>query len=257
MGGIVDSVVPRFVSGRPLKRLPPRVLSETQVLSLINAAKSQRDRAIIELLYATGCRIGELVRIRIEEVDFDKRCVRVTGKGSARTVFFGAHAATAVRSYLAGRKSGPLFLSEYLQQKGCVSRYRKVWSGYFIDYGKGNKQAHRTSVYLGTKLSRWQAWRRFKTLVPQSRLVRPSTQHQVSHQVVRRALQLAAWHAGLGRISSHMIRHSCATHLLNNGADVRQIQELLGHVCLSTTQIYTKVSPTQLPHIYRQCHPRA
>ena len=257
MGGIVDSVAPRFVFGRPWKKLPPRVLSESQVLSLVSRAKSPRDKAIIELLYATGCRVGELVRMQVEDLDFEKRCVRVVGKGRGRTVFFGRHAERAVRAYLKGRKSGPLFLSEYLQQQGCVSWNGRAWSAYFNDHENGNRQGRITALYLGPKLSRRKAWARFKQIVPASRLLRPLKQRPISTHVVARALQIAAWRACLGRVTTHMIRHSYATHLLRHGADIRQIQDLLGHSSLLTTQIYTKVAPTELEGIYRHCHPRS
>jgi site-specific recombinase XerD len=256
MGGIVDSVAPRFISSRPLKRLPPRVLSESQVLKLIRCAKSLRDKAIIELLYATGCRVGELLRIRVEDLDFQRQCVRVALKGSGRTVFFGNHAREALRAYLGCRTIGPLFLSEYAQQKGHVSWNGKAWAGYFVDYSGGKVRARTRVIYLGPKISYEQAWNRFRQIVPPTKLLRPLKQQPISPPVVNRALQLAARRVGLGRITTHMIRHSYATHLLNNGADIRQIQELLGHVSLLTTQIYTKVAPTQLQAVYRRCHPR-
>jgi integrase/recombinase XerD len=256
MGGVVDSAAPRFVSGRTWKKLPPRVLSETQVASLIACTKSDRDRAIIELLYATGCRAGELVRIRVEDLDFEKRSVRVTGKGNGRTVFFGRKAASAVRRYLGDRTSGPLFLSEYLRQIGCVRWDGRAWIAFFIDHGDPKRKSHKTAVYLGAKVSKKQAWGRFRKIVSPARLQRPLKPQPISTTVVARAIHLAAWKARLGRVTTHMIRHSYATHLLSRGADIRQIQELLGHSSLLTTQIYTRVAPQRLGAVYRQFHPR-
>ena len=256
MGGVVDSVAPRFVFSRPWKRLPPRVLSEAQVINLIRCAKSVRDKAIIEMLYATGCRVGEIVHIQVQDLDFQRQCVRVVGKGSGRTVFFGSHASQSLRAYLASRTSGPLFLSEYLQQKGCVVWNGRAWAGYFNDYSTGKMRRRYRAVYLGPKISYKEALERFRRIVPISRLLSPRKQQPISPHVATRALQLAAWRAGLGRVTAHMIRHSYATHLLNNGADIRHIQELLGHASLSTTQIYTKVVPTQLQAVYQQYHPR-
>jgi site-specific recombinase XerD len=256
MGGVVDSVVPRFVLGRYFKRIPPRVLGETQISALIRSAKSLRDEAMIELLYATGCRVGELVRIRVEDVDFARRAIRVTGKGGGRTVFFGNHAASKLRLYLKRRTYGPLFLSEHHRQRGCVGWNGKAWCGYFIDYGHGKARARHTAVYIGVNLTREQAWREFKKMVPDSRLHCPFKQVAITTRVVRKAIRVAAWEAGIGRVTCHMIRHSYATHLLRHGADIRHIQELLGHASLLTTQIYTRVAPAELNGVYRRCHPR-
>jgi site-specific recombinase XerD len=256
LGGVVDSVVPRFVVGRHWKRLPPKVLSETQLMAIIRSAKSQRDRAIIELLYATGCRAGELVKIQVEEVDFQRRTIQVAGKGSARTVFFGISAAAALRGYLNGRKSGNLFLSEHLRQKGCVGWNGRSWCGYFIDYGRGKVHASRKAVYLCKDGSARKAWILFKRTIATSRLRCPFKQHPISTHVVTKAVQDAAWRAGVGRVTAHMVRHSYATHLLNHGADIRRIQELLGHASLLTTQVYTRVTAKELWEVYRRCHPR-
>ena len=256
LGGVVDSVVPRFITGRHWKRFPPKVLSQSQVKAIIHSAKSKRDRAILELLYATGCRTGELVKVRVEEVDFDRQTIRVMGKGSARTVFFGALAASALRKYLNGRSCGSLFLSEHPRQKGCVAWNGRGWCGYFIDYVRGRTRARRTAVYLGRAASRKDAWSLFKSKVSESRLLCPFKQTPISTHVVAETLKMAAWRAGVGRVTPHMVRHSYATHLLENGADIRQIQELLGHASLLTTQIYTRVVPGELGKIYRRCHPR-
>ena len=256
LGGVVDSVVPRFVVGRHWKRLPPTVLSENQIAAFIRSAKSQRDRAMVELLYATGCRVGELVQIRVEDLDFRRRTVRVVGKGSGRTVFFGKHASVALRAYLHGRTSGALFYSEHPKQKGCVGWNGRGWCAYFIDYGRGKVNAHRTALYLAKAGSYRQAWCLFKRKVSSARLSCPFKQKPISRDVVARAVHVAAWRAGIGRVTPHMVRHSYATHLLDHGADIRQIQELLGHASLLTTQIYTRVAPTELSRIYRRCHPR-
>lgn len=181
----------------------------------------------------------------------------MAGKGSVRTVFFGKHAAKSICGYLRGRKRGPLFLSEYLLQEGCVGWNGRAWIGYFTDYGNGTKHAYKTGLYLGgKKLSKTQAWDRFDRLVPKSRLIRPFKQRPISTHVVAKAIQLAAWRAGVGRVTTHMIRHSYATHLLNRGADIRHIQELLGHASLLTTQIYTRVVPRDLADIHEKFHPR-
>ena len=105
LGGVVDSVAPRFLKARARTKPLPRALTEAQVKKLIHAALHPRDRALIELLYATGCRIGELRLARVEDIDFKGRRFRVRAKRKERVVYFGSHAAKSLRSYLKGRKT--------------------------------------------------------------------------------------------------------------------------------------------------------
>lgn len=160
----------------------------------------RRDRAILELFYASGLRLSELVGLDLEDLNLSNRMVRVLGKGGKeRLVPFNNATADAIRSWLKDRKRGegtPLFLN-----------------------------------YRGKRLS--------------ARSV---------DRLVRR--YVAACGAKFG-ISPHALRHSFATHLLARGADLRAIQELLGHARLSTTQRYTHINAEQLIGVYRKAHPRA
>ncbi len=162
-------------------------------------ALGSRDRAVLELLYATGIRVAELSGLNVEDVDLQERVVRVLGKGGKeRIVPLGGKAVEAVRAYLAGhpRGAGPLFLN-----------------------GRGQRLTVRTF-----------------------------------HRVVRGRARAA----GLTRrVSPHTLRHTFATHLLGAGADLRLIQELLGHARLGTTQKYTHVSVDRLMTVYDAAHPRA
>jgi len=170
----------------------------------VTAALRLRDTAILELLYATGIRVGELCGLDVDDVDHGRRVVRVTGKGAKqRSVPYGVPAQRAVdawlragRPVLAGPRSGPALL---LGARGA--RLRET----------GCRQA------------------------------------------------VAAWAAaaGLPHLSPHALRHSAATHLLEGGADLRSVQELLGHASLASTQIYTHVSIDRLRDAYHQAHPRA
>jgi site-specific recombinase XerD len=256
MGGIVDSVAPRFVIGRRHARPLPRVLGESDVNNLIRATTCPRDTAIIELLYSTGCRIGELVRIRVEDIDRTRRTIRVAGKSGERTVFFGSHASTALRRHLDGRKNGPLFQPKHRMQRGCVHWNGKAWVAKWVDHASvlGSPRAHYT--FLGTKLSYRKAQLLFQERVPISKLARPTEQRHVCTAVVARVIELASKRAGLGRVTAHMIRHSFATHMLSHGADIRYIQGLMGHSSLQTTQIYTRVVPAELARAHKQFHPR-
>lgn len=163
-----------------------------------------RDAALLELLYATGCRVGELVALDIDDVDLDERTARVVGKGDKeRVVPFGIPARDAVRTWLADGRS----------------RLVTGRSG--------------AALFLGVRGGRLDARR------------------------VREVVHGAAADRGLPDLSPHGLRHSAATHLLEGGADLRAVQELLGHATLSTTQIYTHVSTDRLIRSYTRAHPRA
>jgi integrase/recombinase XerC len=201
----------------------PAHLSEQEMLDLLAAPSAdtplvRRDRAILELFYASGLRLSELAGLDLEDVNLSARMVRVLGKGSKeRLVPFNASAESAIRAYLKDRE---LLSREAAGRTDVVAgpRPRRARNPLFVNY-------------RGTPLST----RSIDRLV---------------HRYVM------ACSARLG-ISPHAIRHSFATHLLQRGADLRAIQELLGHARLSTTQRYTHVNAAQLLDVYRKSHPRA
>jgi integrase/recombinase XerD len=192
----------------------PKALTEAEVTALLSAVTgdgplAQRDRAILETLYATGARISELVGLDRADVDLVDGLVRVFGKGSKeRIVPIGRGARGALAVYL--ERGRPELI-------GMRPRSDAV-----------------DAVVLnarGGRLTRQGCWK-----------------------IVR----AAGARVGLsGRLSPHVLRHSCATHMLEHGADIRVVQELLGHASLSTTQVYTKVSPERLRAVYDRAHPRA
>ena len=191
---------------RPL----PDVLRADEAARLVDqvdggSAEDLRDRAVLELLYATGIRVGELCGLDVDDVDDARRVLRVLGKGAReRTVPYGDPAARAVQAWLA--------------------RGRPSW----VTTASGS------ALLLGRRGGRLDA-RAARTLV---------------HR------RLAAV-AGAPDLGPHGLRHSAATHLLEGGADLRSVQELLGHASLATTQIYTHVSVERLRSSYAQAHPRA
>jgi integrase/recombinase XerC len=163
-----------------------------------------RDRAVLELLYATGIRVGELCSLNRADVDHARQVVRVFGKGAKeRAVPFGHPARRALDAWLR------------LGRPAVVNR------------------TSRDALFLGVKGGRLQS------------------------TVVRRIVADAARAAGLPHTSPHDLRHSAATHLLDGGADLRAVQELLGHSSLASTQIYTHVSTERLRAAFNQAHPRA
>ena len=193
-----------------IERYLPETLNELQVEQLLNgidtkAPHGMRDRAMIELLYASGLRISELANARLENFHPEEGVIRVIGKGNkTRMVPVGRKACEALAVYLS------------------TARPKMV------------KRRTGNEIFLserGTKLTTARIW-----------------------QIVKEK----ARHAGLEKnIYPHLLRHSFATHLLSNGADLRIIQEMLGHADISTTQVYTHVDQQRLKSVHRRFHPRA
>ena len=202
-----------LVSSPRLPKLLLSKLSETEVQTLMEVPgertlKNLRDRAILELLYASGLRVSELVGLNETDIDFGERLVRVLGKGrKERIVPFGQYASEALESYGAERS---------FQAKTRPD-------------GEGN-----VPVFINLRGTRLTARSVERLLVSYRHYLTPA--HQVT---------------------PHTLRHSFATHLLENGADLRSIQELLGHSSLRTTQKYTHVSLEHLREEYRRTHPKA
>ena len=177
-----------------------------------------RDRAILELFYASGLRLSELVGLDLEDVNLSSRMVRVLGKGGKeRIVPFNPAAAAAIRDYLPARR-------ELLSRGGTAA----AASGCYRERGREDPLFVN---YRGGRLS--------------SRSIARMLEGYVKRVGARRG------------ISPHALRHSFATHLLERGADLRAIQELLGHSRITTTQRYTHVSGAQITELYRRTHPRA
>ena len=196
----------------------------TRLLEMPDASTplGRRDRAILELFYASGLRLSELVGLGIEDVNLSARMVRVLGKGrKERLVPFNTSTADALRAWLKDR---------------TMTGQRTEGRGQRAESGGQGKHARGVAAplflnYRGGRLS--------------TRSV---------DRLVRRYVALCGAKFG---ISPHALRHSFATHLLANGADLRAIQELLGHARLSTTQRYTHVNAAQLIEVYKKSHPRA
>ena len=193
-----------------IERYLPETLNEMQVEQLIESIDTKvslglRDRAMIELLYASGLRISELANARLENFSVEDRILRVTGKGNkTRLVPVGRKACEALAAYLSTER--PKLLKRHSGSEIFLSE-------------------------RGTKLTTARIW-----------------------QIVKKH----AKHSGLEiNIYPHLLRHSFATHLLGNGADLRIIQEMLGHADISTTQVYTHVDQQRLKAVHRQFHPRA
>ena len=204
----------RLVSSPRLEKKLPKVLSVDDVVRFIETPDTEtvlgkRDRAILELLYATGIRVAELAGINLDDIDFKNESIRVRGKRrKERIVPFGSKAKEALHDYLGVR--GELLIEAPEDQREPMALFMN---------------------YQGTRI----------------------TTRSVGRMIDKYVTECAMAHD----ISPHSLRHSFATHLLSAGADLRAIQELLGHARLSTTQIYTQVSMEKLMEVYDKSHPKA
>lgn len=193
-----------------LERRLPSVLTVKEVETLlkqpsVNDASGLRDKAMLELLYATGIRVSELISLDVSDVDLSAQFLRCTGKGSKeRIIPVGSIAARFVKEYIAyGRPKLVLDQNEM---------------ALFVNHH-------------GKRLTRQGFWKIVKKYAAQARLNKD--------------------------ITPHTLRHSFATHLLENGADLRSVQEMLGHADISTTQVYTHLTRGRLKEVYSRAHPRA
>ena len=225
----------------------PDVLSISEVERVIDAAGgfgstdavSLRDRALVEFLYATGARVSEAVGLKFEDIDLAESVVRLSGKGQKqRLVPIGKCAVSALRDYL--DKARPILASRAqksqvtAESQASAKSQATAKSQAKSSSNASSKSANSHMIFLnkrGKSLSRQSAW-----------------------EAISRAGKMAK----IGKeLHPHTLRHSFATHLISGGADVRTVQELLGHASVTTTQIYTHISPDALMEAYVMSHPRA
>lgn len=206
--GIADSDPTALIDPPKRTQALPKALSVDEVLALLDSiipddVAGLRDSALLEFMYATGCRVTEAIGVDLNDLDLEDRVVMLTGKGrKQRLVPVGGAAVSAIRRWLPVR----------------------------LDLAR-----HTDAMFLNLRGSR------------------------LSRQGVFGIVRKRAHKAGIGadRISPHVLRHSAATHMVEGGADLRTVQEMLGHANVSTTQIYTKVSPHHLLEVYTLAHPRS
>ncbi|HXC68945.1 MAG TPA: tyrosine recombinase XerC [Pyrinomonadaceae bacterium] len=212
--GMLELNPAKLVSTPKLEKKLPNHLSIEEAIRFIESPDldtdlGKRDRAMLELMYATGVRVAELTTLNVADVDFQNQLIRVTGKRrKQRIVPFGDPAGDAIRSYLGVRE-------KFLFNAPISKRDERAL---FLNY-------------QGTRITTRSVGR-----------------------MVEKYIRICA---GMHDISPHALRHSFATHLLDSGADLRDIQELLGHARLSTTQVYTHVSMEKLIEVYDKAHPKA
>jgi integrase/recombinase XerC len=224
--GLIESDPGGLVATPKREVRMPAHLSEGEMTALVDAPDTtsplgRRDHAILELFYASGLRLSELAGLDLDDLNLSARMVRVLGKGGKeRLLPFNTSTAKAIREYLKDREG----LDAQVAQRRQAGQGRR----------DGRSSRRSNPLFLNYRGGR---------LTPRSidRLVR----------------RYAEWSSARDGISPHALRHSFATHLLQRGADLRAIQELLGHARLSTTERYTHVNAAQLLEVYRKSHPRA
>lgn len=194
-----------------LERTLPKVLSMKEVEQLLDSPKKNdhfglRDKAMLEVLYATGMRVSELIGLNLDDVHLSMGFIRCIGKGNKeRIIPIGRVATESLENYL--DKGRPRFVSKKYKDDALFLNHH------------------------GRRMTRQGFWKNLKRLAKE---------------------------AGIEKeLTPHTLRHSFATHLLENGADIRAVQEMLGHADISTTQIYTHVTKTRLKDVYSHYHPRA
>ncbi|OGN87850.1 MAG: recombinase XerC [Chloroflexi bacterium RBG_13_46_14] len=216
--GIITVNPMQYISSPKLDRRLPSFLTGTEINRLLDAPDAEdpfgrRDRAFLELLYASGLRVSELAGLKVDQVNLETREIRVIGKGSKeRVVLMGEPAAKALEVYMK-------------EARDLIPKIKPTI--------RTNKKKTR-AIFIN------------------------NDGYPLTERSVQEILRKYADKAGIvKKVHPHMLRHTFATHLLDGGADLRVVQELLGHADLSTTQIYTHISKSQARKVYLSAHPMA
>lgn len=225
----------------------PHPLSLDEIINLLKAADtnqareiSLRDRALIEVLYGTGARISEAVSLNVNAfAESDQNLLRLTGKGNKqRMVLFGSYARNAVDNYL--QHSRPKLLAR-------SHAYRNITDASTLKYRPTSSAIGDAEDGVLTATAAGVPW-----------LFLSNRGKRLTRQQAGNIIRKLGEAAEIGRyISPHSLRHSFATHMLQAGADIRTVQELLGHSSINTTSVYTKVTIDSLREVYTTSHPRA
>ncbi|MGO8695072.1 MAG: tyrosine recombinase [Rectinemataceae bacterium] len=225
----------RDMESLPSNRRLPRFLFEDEANAFISGVsgddfRSVRDRAVLELLYSTGCRVGEAAGLTLDRLDLEGGTARVMGKGSKeRIVFLALPARQALAAYL------PLRAARLARSgSGACRRVSRGTGRNGGGISKDESESGESVHYLFVNARG-------------GRLTERGMEWIIEGYAERARLR--------ARVTPHSFRHSFATHLMEHGADIRAVQELLGHASVSTTQIYTHVDMERLRRVYDQAHP--
>jgi site-specific recombinase XerD len=253
-GGDVSLTMPY----RKLAHRVPRVLTVAEIERLIDASKTPLERATVQLLYSTGVRVSELARIRLDDIDFSKPeppwTVRIRkGKGGKdRVVLIGEFAAAAIRRLLEyyPSKTGLLFEAP---TRGAGSLAKRVPFGSWV--GSYYERGVQRTVKLG-KGTETEALAKLNRITSKIAGFRVLPSRPYPSRAIHRILTRIGERARIEGVHPHAIRRAFATHMLEGGADIRVVQELLGHTNIATTAIYLNLSPEHVKKVHANCHPK-
>jgi site-specific recombinase XerD len=262
LGGVVSYVPPRLVRMKHVKRTNLPILSESEIKRLLAATRTARERALIEFIYGTGCRLRESTYLRVEEINFENRTAIVHGKfGKTRIAFLPKRVVNALQTYLAGRTAGYVFQEDRPPQNASLSIVGGCWVANWVDYGRrvpcGTFSSTKKNLGRIEQISPETADEIFKKHLVGVTLKRPVPDRPLTNSAVLVAINNVGYRAGFKNVGVHILRRSFATHLYDHGATIEIIQALLGHVYLGMTLGYTRLSQARMARTIDQSHPFA
>ena len=255
LAGLITNNPMAHIGDRKIPKRLRRVLTIEEIEKLIAAARDPLERVVPELFFASGIRVSELAALKLENINFAAQTMRIVkGKGGKdRVALFGSHAAKAMAEYIAWRKP-ETYLLEAPPRNGEILRKPRTWKARAYFDGVQHEFSIGKVRDLPTEQAAREAFNRITSQVPG---FRPLESRPYGTRAICGVLDRLSERAGIGRVHPHMLRRAAATHLLENDADIRYVQEFLGHQRISTTQIYTTLTTKKLQEIYERCHPHA
>ena len=259
LGGLVKWAPPRMVQMRSVDRRVPHVLTQQEVKRVFRAARTAHERALVEVFYGTGCRTDEVRTMLIEDIDYARRRIKVRGKVGTRFVMFSSRVERALRRYVGGRREGYVFAEQKPLQSYKPNAHGEspgAWKCRWKKYdGKGRVVGiGNCNVKPSQGMDYQQAWAYFVKLAKRDEAQRPIGCRPLAHATLQKAVQRIGLRAGV-KINPRNFPHTYATHLLDNGADLRIVQELMGHTNIASTQLYTYISKRAIRLAYERFYP--
>jgi site-specific recombinase XerD len=257
LGGLIQWNPPRMVRLPKFQPKLPQVLTLRQTAMLLGAAKNAYERTLLEVFYGTGCRTNEVRTMKIKDVDFERRRIRVNGKRGHRYVLFPTRVAKTLRNYLGARRDGYVFVdSKPFQTLKPIRTSTGAWTCRWKIYSERGDWVGKRDCFVGVRkrMNYAAAKAHFARLALHDRTIRPLGIRPLSTSAVQKVVEKVGLRIGLD-VHPYVLRHTLATHLVDNGADIRVIQEMLGHSNIRSTQIYTHVSRVAIQQTFDKCHP--